>query len=563
MPSAPMLAHRSGSHDVAAPIATVVAASMFTCLRRRRPLGGRFLRPDGPPRPDGGHGRLLTNAAIITALTVVNVIVGIGFQEVLAAHLGAGSTADVFAAGVSLPTLVATAVIGSVPLVLVPQIASYRARCDDRLPPLSALWVATAYTIATAVVIAGAAQLLSHLAAPGFRGAKEVATAHFIRLTSPVVLLSAVAAVGQAVAYANGRFLRAGAGSAVNGVGLLLVTVLFFGARPTASDLAIAVVIGYTAQAIWMLPELASSWKLWDRTPNARAAGMLKALGVLVTASLIYKGQPLIERTIASTLQPGSAAVMSYSLKIAAGLALLSVGVSQVAMPSFAHSLAQDDDGQAARTLQLVLTIVTATTAAVVAYVLLASADIVRVLFGRGSLGIHAEREIAAVVRSYLIFVLTNAIAGPIVNVHYALNRQRWVAVIGLVGMICATVLSVGLAQVFGVVGVAVGTGVGSLIPLAVFSVHLRPRLPAWSWRLWFRDNGRMFGTLLSGLALAGAGSLSLHLGLPPRGDYGRLMVVLGVKAGFLFLGLAVAAALFRWDPRTLVRPHRRPGVSS
>jgi putative peptidoglycan lipid II flippase len=523
-----------------------------------------------PPLPlkdvsDGGdsrdHRRLVSNAGLVTILSVGNAAIGVAFQAMIAAHLGAGSNADVYAAGVSLPTVIATTFMGAFPVVLVPRIAKYRLEAPGKLLPMAELRNMLLSCTAVSLICFVGAPLLSAAVAPGFSGAKQAATTEFLRVTSPVALLAGLAATGQALAYSRARFVRSGASAAINGLGLLGATLLLYGTAPTSSDLAIAVTIGYLAQLLWMAPELLASRGGWDRRGGAFSSGAFSALAVLTAASFIYKGQPVVERTIASTVGAGSAAVMAYGLKIAQGLLIFSTGLSVVAMPSFARSVAGKDDNEAAATLRIVLTLVLLTSIVVAAYVLLSADEIVRLLFGRGNFSLHNEHRVTGIVEAYLIFLTAGALSGPVVNVHYAFNRQKWVAGIGLLGIAAAAGASLALAGSFGVVGIAVGTGIGSLVPVIVFSVKLPSLLRSWAWGAWTRSNVRMVLAVCTGLLLAYGACLILPLGLPARGNTLGLLLVLATKGALLLAGLAVAAFALRWHPRRLLDSSRRWGT--
>jgi len=407
------------------------------------------------------------------------------------------------------------------------------------------------------------ASWLSRVVAPGFPPGKAAALAEFLRLTSPVVLLATCSAVGQSIALFRHAFARAASGPVLNGIGLLAITRIGSSGHPSVGRLGLAVLGGYAAQCLWMVPELAHIRGRWSRGRSdfdrSSSGRILSVVGIPLEASLLYKSQPIVERLIASTLAPGSAATLGYSAKLAQGLVTLSTfGLATVAMPRYSESLAWGRREEAAGTLAVVFGITYALSVLVVGALATSAPVVVRLVFGRGDMSFASERDIVLVLLAYIPWILGGSLAGPLVGIYYAENRQRWVAAIGAVGIALGAVASFGLSRAIGSSGVVLGSGIGSAFPLIAFAHQLKRHLPSWSWR---RMNSHALPATVSvgvGSAVALVATHLLWAGLPKRGNYLGLLSVLAAQGALFLAGSALAAICCRWDPRHLLQAARR-----
>src|SRR5688572_16673544 len=103
----------------------------------------------------------------MSALSVCNIFVGFAFQALLAALLGTNAVADVFSAGVAVPTVIATAILGAAPIVLVPAFSHHLMGDPDALSRRSLEWLMLCAALVS-VALFVAASPLAAVVAPGF-----------------------------------------------------------------------------------------------------------------------------------------------------------------------------------------------------------------------------------------------------------------------------------------------------------------------------------------------------------------------------------------------------------
>jgi putative peptidoglycan lipid II flippase len=271
--------------------------------------------------------------------------------------------------------------------------------------------------------------------------------------------------------------------------------------------------------------------------------GALRGFFLLAAASLIYKSQPLVERTAGAILGKGIPAALGYADKITSGLTLLAAfGFSVAALPALSRALASGAGDEAVTRLRVALTATIVTTTAVVAFGIISHADLVRLFYERGAFGSGAASTTSELILFALPTVAFGALAGPIVATAYAAGRIRRVATVGLAGFATGAGATALLAFVLGSRGIVLGTACGACFTFIVFSTRMSDVLPLWSWREFLRASGARLAAVLLLVAVAAFGcERVLSFGTPTVGATAfllavRFVVLMGVAGGALFV---------------------------
>lgn len=477
-----------------------------------------------------------------------SIVIGVAFQSFIASRLGTGGVADVFYLGVTVPTLVATALLGSAPNALI------RFAVDEpnllRLERNSAAARLMTFGVGASVLMAlfGGGEILSPL--PLLAAHERPEIGEFLLITSPVPVLALLAALGSVRALAHHRFVVATFGGAVNGVGLLVATLVLSSSKLGIPQLALAVDCGYVAQLALVWRSLRS---LEDRADSLAPIRSLQgapvaAFAMLLFASSLYKSQPLVERVTGSILGSGVPAALGYADKVTSGLIQLATfGFALAALPFLSRQLSEGGGGRAVARLSSALEATCASTAGVVAFGLISSGALVRALYERGTFGASAAHVTHALILCALPSVACAAVAAPLVALEYAAGNVRAVVLIGLTGFVSGTLATAGLAFAIGYRGIVLGTAVGYVATLAIFARRTAGVLPGWSWRVFVSRTGPRIVVVILGTAVV---SFLASVVRPPAGPLLEV-VVLGIR-----LGLALASAL---GVLMLLRSRRAP----
>jgi putative peptidoglycan lipid II flippase len=457
----------------------------------------------------------------------LSMLVGIVFQGYLASRLGTGLTVDTFYLGTTVPTLLATIVLGSAANALMRLAVSNPGLlrfCDRGAVPFRLVWISLAVSVGVGAL--GLALMLGVL--PVFQAKLRTGVGELLLLTTPVPLMALVAAIGAVRALARRRFVIGTYGGAVNGVGLLVGALLLSGGGLGAPKLGVAVDCGYLLQVLFVWSVLRSDTHRDIAAPRASDGDVIarratRMFLLLAGASAVYKSQPLVERLVGEALGAGIPAALGYAEKITVGLTQLAVfGFSLAALPLLSQSLHERRPREAISRLQFALAATFASVCAVVAFGLVSSDDLVRVFYERGAFGRHSAAMTNVLVLCALPSVACGALAGPLVSLWYADGRVRQVAGIGLCGFLAGTGATVVLVLILGYRGIVLGTGVGYLLTFAIFATRAKTVLTEWSWRAVFARFGpamavtasTVMGVSIISRLLIGGSSASLSLSL-------------------------------------------------
>lgn len=442
-------------------------------------------------------------STIVFGGLALSIALGIVLQSYLASKLGTSKLADVFFLGTTVPTLIATATLGSASSALIRYATDTPETLDPRRPGTAGrTLLKLSLVVSAGIIVVGALFRFDVIRYSDNAETDQLGT--FLLLTAPIPPLVACSAVGGVLALAHKRFFRAAWGGAVNGAALLTAAVIFGRGGLSAENLAIAVVLGYVAQLMFVVP--AYRWagdpgRVIDlRQARAATTGVLLLLG----ASAIYKSQPLIERAVGTVVGSGVPAALGYQDKITAGLTQLAVfGFAFAAMPSISRDFAASDLDRA--TKRLVATIVATFTASavVLAFAITSAGEIVRVLYERGSFSSASTELTQTLVLFSLPSVFFGAMAGPLVSVAYANKRVREVVRIGIAGFVVGTSMTIVLGLTVGPEGIVAGTAVGFAVTFVLFATRVKVSLPLWSWPALVRDQGRDVAVVAAAVSVA------------------------------------------------------------
>lgn len=411
---------------------------------------------------------LKRNATIVTAGSVLNALLGIIFQVLLARWLGLDAAASAYSLATMVPTLVATVLIGTLPSILVPIFVRQRNGTDDEPVQIKQLrTIFGAVILSTGLLILGSLFVAS-IAPPSTLGGDASLFRLYAIACALTIPLAAIAAVCQANLMAANRFTAVGFAGAVNGLGVLIPTVIVVSVEGSPTILAVSFVAGYILQAL--LTGYASR-KYWTRAPLRKTNETFsKAALIMIGATLVYKSQPIIERTLAAPFE-GGPAVIAYADKIAQGVLLGStLGIALVSLPAVS-SLVSNGQMRGAYEKSADLSIVVAVFAVpFVAAGIFSAPHVVSLLYRGGSFSDSDVTATVMVLQISLIGVGFSAISGPIVNLLYASSMLRVVSVISIATTLAGVIISLIMRQNLGLRGVVWGA---SLMLIANFAIFL------------------------------------------------------------------------------------------
>ncbi len=436
---------------------------------------------------------------LVSAASLIQVIVQFLFQRVMAGWYGAGADTDALAAALALPTLFAALVTGSLSYVLVPELVSKFTRLGQPSNGDAAsaedntnAWQLASFiglltfvlSLACSLLLYGLAEPICHWLYRKLEPSTLHLTSQLLRILCIQVALNGLISWAQAVHHSRHHFVVP-ALAGVIGTSLSLAVAFQFG-DASIQTLAWAINLGSFLSALMHLAPLMSQL----RAPRADYAAMLRLYRLfwpLLLGAALLRVDPLVDRVLASKISvdgPGAVAYINYAQRILA--ALLAIGTSGLAIVAFPQ-LAQRLDGTgtdgfvqhfALAFRRLILVIVPITLG-----FSFFSVWIIRDLLEHGA---FTHRDSMMV--GWLIVALMGMFAGAscaelLARGFYALGDTKSPTLIGVVALLISWVLKIWLYVQFSLWGIALGVSAYCLFSAAGMAWWLSRRFGSDLWK--------------------------------------------------------------------------------
>lgn len=427
-----------------------------------------------------GNEKLLRGTAVVLAVTAAGFAADVAKDMAIAGLFGATALADAFFVSYTIPFAIITAFLSGGRSVLVPAFADklfHGGRRD--------LWgLARPLTFLGASAL-GVLALLGLLLSPwlirvtgvGLSSDAQSAAVYMCRtMFLALVPAAAIVVLGSAL-MALGRFAEPSAVNLFRALGILLCLAVFartFGIFAAAMGL----VVGLTGECLLL------AWRSWQmgfrfrQYPSVGGDQQRRIAGLLLWPTLsafLLQNSRIVERSLATLLDPGSAAAISYAYRIVFSVTTLAVSsIVFVLLPTLsAHSAAGDRGALTDRTefgLEMVALFV------VPVSILFAIFDrsIIQVLFERGAFDQRATTLTSSALRWYALGMPWLAFLPVYNSAFYALGKVR-VPVsndLALVGINIA--LDIVLFRGFGLEGLALGYSLAGVLVWARMALLFR-----------------------------------------------------------------------------------------
>lgn len=434
--------------------------------------------------------------ATVGGLTLVSRIAGFGRDILMAAMLGAGPIADAFFVALKLPNLFRRLTAeGAFSVSFVPLFSESLTR-DGRAVALrfaeDALAVMLTVLAPFTLVAVLAMPALVSVIAPGFVDdpVRYAAAVDFARITFPYLMLMSLTALMGGVLNALDRFAPFAAAPILFNVCLIVSLVAL---TPFTPDAGWALSYGVAAAGIVQLVWLAWSLRRAGVTlavPVPRLSPRIKQLFRLMGPGAIGAGvmqiNLFIDVLIASLLPAGAISYLYYADRLnQLPLGVIGIAIGTALLPLLSrHLTAAQDGGAEARSALaadgLASTASTHSKAAALATqnralefgLLLAvpcaaglialSEPIIAVLFERGAFDASTTRAVAAALIAYAIGIPGYIIVKVLSTAFHARQDTVTPVRIAILCTVLNTLVSLGLSQLIGHVGIALSTGLAA-----------------------------------------------------------------------------------------------------
>lgn len=307
---------------------------------------------------------------------------------------------------------------------------------------------------------------ISHLLGPGMDAQALGEMARYLRLFSPAFVFSAMQAVYAAVLNANDRFVPGKLyGVIFNPLAILAVALL--GAKLGISVLVWAY---YGANVLVMLMLYSTSRKIYRfrlipfwRDQRLKKL-LLLALPMLVS-NVAIQLSGVVDKAVCAGLGTGIASDYSYAHTLEQFVTgIFTATVMLVLFPRITWLAARDAESRLRDMLQQAASAVVQLLAPVALITVVSAVDIVTVVYQRGGFTDEAVRYTAMALAGFALGFPAVAIRELMLRVHFAFQETKVPMGIGTVEMTVNILLSLLLAQIWGVFGVTMATSLSAAL---------------------------------------------------------------------------------------------------
>lgn len=402
----------------------------------------------------------------------------------VAASFGTGDALDAFIVALVLPSFVINVVGGSVAAALIPtyiRVHDQEGQSEAQAVVSSIVLLGAGLLGIAAILLALASPVILPLLASGFDPEKLELTRRLFLLLLPAVILGGVASIWSAVLNAGNQFAWVAFSQVL--IPIATIAALIAGRSWEVYALAVGMVGGFGLRLVtlgWALSRHGVDiWPRWQGVSGAVRQVVAQYLPMVAGAGLL-SGTTLVDQAVASTLEPGSVATLSYGTRIVllvTGLGAAALGTA--VLPFFSRMVAASDWDHLRRTMRTfaVLTLLITLPCAAVLYHF--SAPIVSLVFERGA---FTAEDTALVSRVQALYALQLPFFG--VGILYSrlissLGANRLLLVQAGICLAVDAALAFGLSRLLGVAGIALGTSVMYAVALGLLALMGRRALAA------------------------------------------------------------------------------------
>jgi putative peptidoglycan lipid II flippase len=408
-------------------------------------------------------------------ITGVNIVALFIYQWYLVVKLGAGPQSDALFASMVLPQLILNVVSGSLSFVLVPMLATtdgevFGKEVSNFLGALGLLFAAIG------LVLCVTAGLWVPLIVPGFSAQGKAITVPLAQIQLIGMFFTGVGAVPTAAYQAQHRFVYPASATALASVLALLFLVFALprmGVAAGAWGMSLRAFLQFALQLPAMLPLKLPNWR------DEKFHEAIRKLRPLILGTSYYKTDQLVDRLLASMAPAGMLSLLHLSQQMyAAGNQVVVTAIAAPAVPVLAGYASNGDAQAFERKMMRTLKVLMLLGALVFLLIVFPGYYVFDFVFGHGKLAASEIKELWIIMIAFGGFWMTG-LSGQILSTSFfAMSDTKTPTKIGVVGFTLGIGLKVAGFMLFGVWGIAIGTGLymafNSLVMYWILEKRLR-----------------------------------------------------------------------------------------
>jgi putative peptidoglycan lipid II flippase len=504
---------------------------------------------------------LIRSTGILMVAFLLNKVLGIGRQVVIARAFGTGPDYDAFVAAFRLPDILFMLISGGALATAFIPVLSERLTLHPADDPdgwhLTSLVLNTMFGVVAVVsglVALVALPLVEWLIAPGFSPDIQALTANLMRLALLSTIIFSVSGLVGGVLHSHQHFVLPAIAPIIYNLGIMAGAILL---APSLGvyGLMLGAIAGAAGHLLIQAPGLVRYRMRYRPVLDWTEPGLrqvVKLMGPRILTVGVIQVNFIVIFNLASRLGEGSVSALDYGWDLMQmPQTIIGSAIGIVLFPTMSELAAQGDLAGLRRTMAQALRIILALAVPAMVGLMVLGRPLIQVMFERGEFGPDSTAAVYQSLQFWALALVAHSALEVVNRLFYAQKDTTTPLLGALAGMVVNLVLAVLLYRRLDAGGLALSNGVAVTIEVLLLLVFARRRLAG-------VEAGATLNTLLRTLLAAAAMAAAvitfifLNPGLPP------LAIVVGGGglglAVYLAAGLLLGVKEIRLAPRLVGR---------
>lgn len=450
---------------------------------------------------------IIHSTILVTMITFLIKFLGLVKQSILAAVCGATSETDAFFVGSGVIVSLCIVIFSAISISLLSLhtdvlLKEGREKSNDLINAVLRVFIPI--SIGITLIFFVFSTPIGKLLAPAYEGEQLQLLSHYIRVMSSAFILWCYYLTINVVLQTDKIFTPGKMQGLFQNVFLIIAALLLY-PRYGVQVLLYAFLLSGLAQCLlvtWCARKQFGF--VFHRVNAGPQIKQLISLSIpLIIGNAIYEINDIVDKQISTGLGAGNVSYLTYGATI--NEIVTGVIVASVSTVLFAHFAAWVSEGrtdEVEKNLENCIEYLTVLIMPIMAMCIAAGDQIVQILYGRGNFGLDDVTMTYGVVIGYALGFVFQAARANIVRVFYAFQDTKKPMMNGAIAVGTNIVLSILLAKVIGVSGVAVATSIAMLLVTILLAKDVKKYLPGLSLRRCFAEcvKGAIAGAVVTGI---------------------------------------------------------------
>lgn len=428
--------------------------------------------------------RILKTTSTLFILTLLAKALQIFIFPLVANYFGTSGEVESFFVALSIPTFVASTLLGGFGIVFIPIFTEQKLRYGEKKAwefATSLMNMVLLATILFTIIGAVLSPRLIYFIAPGMESVYKNIGAELTQFLFITVIFFALTTILTAVLNSYQAFIIPAVAAIVGNL-ILIATIMIVKQKIGIYVLAAAFILSGGCSVALLLMASRRLWKgSYNLKIDSKQLVIKDALKMFMAVSFIgILGQIIliVNRFFASFLPTGSIAMLEYASRpVFFIIELLILSVATPIYQKMSSEAAMDDKTGLRDTFSLALKMIAVVLLPVTAFIVFLRVPIFTLLLEHGKFSSQNTAEVSSVFLFLSMVMVGSGFGQIIVNTFYAMKKMKLLVIISVSGVLLNILLDALFFKPMGIEGVALATGIsavsGALLALIVLNKEI------------------------------------------------------------------------------------------